>query len=135
MEIDITSFVTDEEPFDYSASITERGKNAGTETWSNAIVQAQHHPLLTTPEQLDALREHVKGFGAWDDEEIDAWDATHCNALFIQLISGDMREAGMDECDREDFDWEDYEARASASKISGNIYRGDDAHIYYYLGS
>ena len=92
MEIDITNFFNNAEPFDFSASVAERGENAGRDTWNNAKREGAASPLLTTPEQLDALRSYVKGFGAWDDDEIAAWDDAECNALFIQLISGDMRE-------------------------------------------
>lgn len=133
MEINITRFVTDADPFDFSASRAERGDNAGPDTWKNAVAEGSNDPLLTTTEQLDALREYVKGFGAWDDDEIAAWSDAECNALFIQLISGDMREAGMD-VELDEFDWEEYEQCARAGQISGNIYKGDDGQIYYYLG-
>ena len=73
MEIDITRFVTEADPYEFSASIAERGDNAGPETWRNAVAEGESSPLLTTPEQLDALRAYMKGFGAWDDEEIAAW--------------------------------------------------------------
>jgi hypothetical protein len=131
MEINITSFVTNEDPFNYSASAAERGDNAGRETWNNAKNRAP--TLLTTPEQIEALREYVKGFGAWDAEEIAAWDDSECNALFVQLVSGDMREAGMDDVDLEDFDWDEYEHKAQQGSISGRIYRGDDQEIYFNL--
>src|SRR5882762_4184994 len=103
MEINITSFVQNEDPFDYSASKAERGENADRDTWNNA----KNAPmLLDTPEKIEALREYVKAFGAWDDEEIAEWDDTECNTLFVQFISGDMRAAGIDECDLGDFDWD-----------------------------
>lgn len=130
MEIDITDFVNNADPFEFSASVAERGKNAGRETWANAKRDAAATPLLTTPEQLDALRDHARGFGAWDGEEIAAWSDDECSALFIQMISGDMREAGMDLAD---FDWEEYEERANGGEISGRICRGGD-RVYYYLG-
>lgn len=127
MEIDITRFVNDADPFEFSASLAERG---GHETWRNAVAEGESSPLLTTPEQLDALRAYMKGFGAWDDEEIAAWTDAECNAIFIQLISGDMREAG--NIDLDDFDWEAYEADDS---LSHTIFLGDDGRIYYYLGN
>lgn len=134
MEINITRFVRDEDPFNYSASRWEYGNDAPQATWRHAMQEGERAPLLTTPEQLDALRDHVRGFGAWDEDEIAAWSDTECNALFIQLVSGDMREAGMDECDLEEFDWEEYERRAHDGQISGNISIGGDGQIYYYLG-
>ena len=134
MEIDITRFVTDSDPFEFSASIAERGKNAGRDTWRNAVKEGMASPLLVTEEQIDALRSYVKGFGGWDDSEIAAWSNEECNALFIQCISGDMREAGIDDCNLEDFDWTEYQHDSEKGRVSGRIYRGDDDRIYYYLG-
>ena len=131
MEINITSFVLNEDPSEYSSSIAERGLNAGRETWNNAKTMAPM--LLDTPEKIEALREYVKGFGALEDEEIAAWSDQECNALFIQLISDVMREAGMDDCDLKDFDWAAYEERAKQGQIQGNFFRGDDGQIYYQL--
>ena len=129
MEIDITAFVENADPFDYSHSIAEGGENAGADTWNAAMTEATSSPLLTTPDQLEALREYVKDFGAWSDEEIAAWSDAECNALFIQLISGDLREAHLDGELTEDA-WADYERRA------GNIFRvkGEaEITIYYSL--
>jgi hypothetical protein len=133
MEINITSFFENADPFEFSASICERGKNAGPETWANAKEEGARSPLLTTPEQIQALRDHIKGFGAWDEEEIAAWTDVECNALFIQLISGNMRESGLD-VDPDEVDWDEYEKGANEGKYSGNIYRGTGGQIYYYLG-
>jgi hypothetical protein len=131
MEIDITDFVTNEDPFDYSHSQAEGGPNAGRHTWQAAKTMAPM--LLDTPEKIKALREYVKGFGAWNDEEMAAWDDIECNALFVQLISGDMRSAGLDDVEIEDFDWAKHEEDAAEGRISGHIYRGDNGRIYYAL--
>jgi hypothetical protein len=133
MEIDITAFVMNAEPAEYSASVAEIGANAGPTTWNNAKREAERTPLLTTPEQLEALRSWAEATGAWDDDERAAWTPADCNALFIQLVSGDMREAGMDETFPDEFDWQEYEERSSAGQVSGSIYRGDDDRIYYCL--
>ena len=135
MEINITRFITDCDPFEFSASRLERGDNAGPETWANAQNEASRAPLLTTPKQLEALRDYVRDFGAWEDDEIAAWSDDKCNALFIQLVSRNMREAGLGEVDLDDFDWEKYERRAEKGNISGNIFRATDGQIYYCLGS
>ena len=139
MEIDITKFVRLEEPYSYSASAAEIGSDAGRITWRNALDEAQRHPLLRTEDQLQALRDHVEsmGFGA----EVQDYGADECNALFIQLISGDLREMGLDDCDLEDFDWAAYQERAEQGSIASNIFRGDIegnagfGRIFYYLGS
>jgi hypothetical protein len=136
MEIDITRFFNESEPFEYSASIAERGVNAGRDTWNNARDEGSRSPLLTTAEQLAALREYVKGFGAWDAAEIAAWDDSECNALFIQLVAGDMREMeSLCMGDDGEIDWNEHESLASQGTISGNLYRGDNGRVYYYLGS
>lgn len=132
MEIDITSFFESANSFEFSASHAERGRNAGPETWANAKQEGADAPLLTTPEQMQALRDHVKEFGAWDAEEIAAWGDIECNALFIQMVSGDMREGGLDSGEP---DWEAYEAGQEKGTYSGSIYRGSDERIYYDLGS
>lgn len=126
MDIDITAFIHGEsDPFDFSRSAAEAGQNAGPDSWRDALAEASAHPMLDTPEKLDAMRDFIRGFGAWNREEIAAMSDDKLNALLIQFISGDMREAGMDACDPEDFDWTEYQVRASAGEISGRIYRAD----------
>lgn len=134
MDLNITAFVRDVDAFEFSASVAERGQNAGPETWSNAKQQATESPLVTTKEQFATVRKWLQDFGAWSRKEIAAMDATALNALLIQFISGDLREAGLDSCDLEDFDWEDHYRRASEGQISGNIFRGDDGQIYFNIG-
>jgi hypothetical protein len=139
MELDITDFVTNAEPYEFSASVAERGPNAGPQTWANAVTEGASKPLLTTPDQIEEFRDYMGDFGAWDDAERAAWSDAECNALLIQLISGDMRESGMDSCDIEDFDWDQYQKDSEDGRISGRIYRADtDEHtgrIFYYIGS
>lgn len=136
MEIDITAFVQGEaEPFEFSRSMAEYGQDAGPTSWRNALAEGAARPMLATDEQLDAMREFALSSGGWNDEEVAAWSAAEVNALFVQWVSGDMREAGIDECDASDFDWEHYAKRVSTGAISGNIYRGDDGHVYFYLGT
>lgn len=136
MEIDITDFVMNEAPMDYSASIAEIGRGAGKITWSAALERASEAPRLIAdnPDALDAWRDDVREFGAWDDEEIDAWSAEECEALFIQFIAGDMREMDFDP-DWSDDDWSAYQKEAEAGQLSGRIYRGDDGRVYFYIGS
>ena len=134
MDIDITRFVMESEPFNFSASIAEMGQDAGRITWNNAKESAKDSPLLESAEQLQALRDHMRGFGAWDEDEIAGWDADECNAIFIQLISGDMRESGMDGVPMDEFDWNQYEIDIQAGQIAGRIGLWDDGRIGYYLG-
>lgn len=90
MEIDITEFVKNDDPSYYSANVAELGPDAARITWRNAMAESAQGALLSTPEQLDALRQWAKGTGAWDASERAAWSDEECNALFIQLVSGDI---------------------------------------------
>lgn len=134
MEIDITSFFENADPFEFSHSRAEGGPNAGPETWQAALREGAETPLLTTPEQLDALRDHVRGYGAWEAAEIAAWSPAECNALFIQLISGHIRESGLDQATTEDSpEWTAYQEGAEEGRWGGSISRSDDGRIWYYL--
>jgi hypothetical protein len=127
MEINITSF--DAPAFDYSHSIAEGGTNAARNTWNAALNGPR---LLTTDAALDAMRAWAGRTGAWEETEIAAWDDTELNALFVQLVSGDIREAGAD-C-LAGIDWAHYAEDSEAGQISGCMFQGDDGQIYYYLG-
>lgn len=131
MELDITSFFNDADPFDYSASRAERGANAGPETWANAKADASHFNLLDDDGKRDAFRDHAKGFGAWDDDEIAAWTDEELNALLMQMIAGDMREGSLDALKP---DWDAYQEDAEAGRVAGRISRAGDGRIYYYIG-
>jgi hypothetical protein len=135
VELNITRFVTEAEPFEFSASRAERGQNAGPETWANALEEAAERPLLTTADELDAFRNHARGFGAWDDEEIAAWSPEECNALLIQMISGDLRELEL--CPGDGIggiDWAEAERLSAKGTVSGRIGLWDDGSVGYYIG-
>lgn len=141
MEIDITDFVQKEEPANFSASVAELGTDAGRITWRNAVVEGERAPLLTTPEAIEALRDWARSSGGWDDEEIAAWSDVECNALFVQIISGDLRELeslcmGADG----EIDWDKAHELSERGTINGCMYPCDVAghpqhgRIFYYLG-
>ena len=66
MEINVNCLVDDLNPFDLSASIAERGKNAGPETWANSMAAAQAEPLDLDEDDRAEARRYFEGFGAWD---------------------------------------------------------------------
>lgn len=99
MDIDISSLLTlDAYPLSHSQA--EGGPTAGPDTWNAAKLQANETALLDTPEKLVAFREWVAEFGAWTEEEIDNWTPQECNALFLQWIAGDVRQAPGKHSDR-----------------------------------
>ena len=132
MEINITHFFNTAAPMDYSASVAEIGNDAGPATWAAACEDSPANMLLDDDAKRDAFKAHIAGFGAWTDEEIAAWTEVELNALFMQLISGDMREADIGPESTAD-DWVAYEERAHAGRCSGNIFRATDGEVYYSL--
>ena len=133
MELNITKFFNEAEPSNYSASRMEKGDNAGPLTWNAAKEAFDEHLMLDTPEKVDALRDYARGFGGWTKEEIDGWTVQECNALLIQMISGDIRETP--DMEPGSWDWELYEEMGQAGTVSSRLFKGIDGEIYYYLGS
>ncbi len=132
MEINITSLFNEICPSDFSASIAEIGQYAGRDTWEAAKEEAESVELLTTLEEQQAFISHMEGMGFSATDDMDVWPHEELLALFIQLVSGDMREH-LDNFgdDSESWDWEAYE---SDENTCGNLFQGDDGEIYYYLG-
>lgn len=131
MELNITEVFNAIAPMDYSASVAEIGATAGADTGRAAVDDSPDYMLLDTDEKREALRGHVRGFGDWDEEEIAAWSDVELNALFLQMIAGDMREADL-HADMSAEEWQAYQEAA------GNIFGGPlstDGEIYYYLGN
>ena len=126
MEINITKLVFDGETWDLAGSVATHGSNAARMTYQNALAAAEDSPILDTEEKLDALRDHMRGYGAWENSEIDEWTAQKCNAIFLQHVTLTMREMGLED-DPENFDWDEYEADEGAAH---DIFKGSDGEIY-----
>ncbi len=90
-EVNVNRLVTDLEPSDISASVAERGANAGSETWANSMKAVAEYPLLKENER-EAVRGFFAEFGAWDEEEVAAWSDNELDALVLQFAAGDLRE-------------------------------------------
>jgi hypothetical protein len=132
MQIDITS-LSEIDLFTFSHSRAEGGENAGQNTWKAALEDAstRRPPLLSSPEAIESFKDWVKSFGAWSEDERNSWTDEECNALFLQWVAGDVREAGYDSL--EEIDWDEYEAQAREGNIPANIYHADDGRIYFSL--
>ena len=132
MEINITELFYQCEARLYSASKAELGDDAGKITWNNACEAAKEYNSLDTKEKREAFKSFVRESGGWNQEEIDRWSFKELNALFIQWVSGDMREAGLDVPSP---DWEQYAKESGAGNCSSRIWRGPDNEVYFYIGN
>jgi hypothetical protein len=131
MDINITKFVSEVCPSDLSASMAEIGQSAGSDTWRAAVDESAGYPLIGD-ENLEEFKEYIGAFGAWSDDEIDAMLPDELNALFLQLVAGDLREhMGLKFGARPTAaDWAAYEQKCEAGD-GANFYRADDGQVFY----
>ncbi|RWX70438.1 hypothetical protein EN780_03320 [Mesorhizobium sp. M4B.F.Ca.ET.089.01.1.1] len=130
--VDVTRLVGDVDPFELSRSIAEAGKDAGPTSWRNATAEAGARPLLTASERNEA-KHWLKGFGAWDDDEIAGWSDAEIDALVLQFAAGDLREV-QSLCPGDglgDVNWQEAEALAEHGTVGGRLYpQGESLMIY-----
>lgn len=131
MELNITRFFFAAPHRDYASSCAELGQEAGRLTWGYAMEDAPDYALLTDDDAVGEFKRYFADFGAWDDEEIAAMDKRHCTALLMQLISGEIREGGLDPAAP---DWAAYGAGSEEGVYSGSLFAADDGQIYFYIG-
>lgn len=132
-DIDITDLIASIRPADYSASVAERGPNAGRDTWATACRDAL--ALFGDEFDRDLFDLYFEHFGAWDAGELAAHTDDEAAALMLQFIAGDLRDA--DFIDAEPFSdvwWQEYEKQCEAGVLSGRIGRGVSGRILYYIG-
>lgn len=126
MELDITDFFERGSHIEFSASNAELNcYDSGERTWQNTLLVSSIYFILDTEAKKASVRAHLLGFGAWHKHEIYAWADKELNAVFLQLVAGDIREAGIDtECP----DWAGY-----ADEGLSNLYVGIDGRVYYTI--
>ena len=131
MLVDVTNFYHREDPALYSASASELGQDADSITWEAAMRAATVYHHLNHSETLDEFRRFVRSSGGWGDDEVAAMDDATLNALFIQWVAGDMREAHL--YGTPDDDWTAYETDAMAGRVAGRLAR-QDGRVYFDIG-
>lgn len=129
MELVITKFFNEAAPRDYAASVAEIGANAGADTWAAACEDAPDYNILDTEEKREAYRQHIRGYGAWNAAEIAAMNDTELNALLMQDISWEIREAGLDTGTT----WEQYWSDSEAGQVQGRIFEAN-GEVYFTVG-
>ena len=129
MQLNITS-LTKFDLFAFSHSVAEGGENAAQNTWCNAKEAGTR--FLDTEGKVEAFLDFVSGYGAWDEGERAAWTAEEREALLLQFIAGDVRDAGADSLD--ELDWDEYHGGSETGRYSRRLWRDDDGTIWYYIG-
>lgn len=124
-EIDVSQ-IWDEDCSVLSASRSELGDDAGKITWRNCLALAERLPLINDQNRDDA-RDHFKDYGAWDQEEIDAWTDTELSAMIWQEAAASMREFE-DYCES---DFAKYETECERGSISGRLSLGEGTATIY----
>ena len=120
MEIDVTEYVEEHDCTRYSNSIANSGlQNIGEITWRNAMEETKEHCLVAESEQ-DTLRDWIRQWGAWDDEEIAKMSNQETNALLLQFIASEIQEMAQSVYEED--------------SPGGALYQGDDKRWYYYVG-
>lgn len=135
-EIEITALVTDTDspfvPFDMSNNRATLGDDAGRLTWQASKECGESIDLLNSPERIEAWKDWVRSSGGWNQEEIDAMPHADLNALLLQWIAGDIREAFGD-ADCADWDWTKYREDSEAGRISSTLFITEDDRIYFSI--
>ncbi len=121
-EVNVSRLIDDVDPFAFSHSQAEGGKNAGPDTWNAAKSEATERPLDI--DDRAGVKEYFAGFGAWDREEIAAWSDAELDALVLQYASGDLREL-QDLCPGDglgDINWTEAEELSQAGTVGGHLF-------------
>lgn len=135
-ELDISRIIGSNNfcPFDLSNNRATLGDDAGRITWEASKEAARDiaPPLLDTEERKEAFRDFVRSAGAWSDEEIKAWSDEELNALCLQWIAGDIREAFHD-AEPSAWDWDEYQRDSEAGRIAGRLFKTEDGKIFFSI--
>lgn len=131
MELLITPFFNGSAPSELSGSRAELGQNAAQITWGASVKASSQFVVLDDDEKKEAFRKFVRSSGGWNDEEIATWSDEELNALCLQWISADRREASEYSLDTDTPDWESYEADEN---ICHRLFKGSDNEVYFYIG-
>ena len=122
-------------PFDLSNNRATLGQDAGHLTWEASCEAARAivPPLLDTEEKREAFRDFVEDSGGWSRDEIAAWSEEELNALCLQWIAGDIREAFGD-ADPSEWDWSAYQADCEAGRVSSRLWKDEAGQVFFYIG-
>lgn len=137
-ELDISRIIISDDfvPFDLCNNRATLGDDAARLTWQASVETAREiaPPLLDCEAKREAFRDFVRDSGGWTRDEIAAWSDEELNALLLQWIAGDIREAFSD-ADPSEWDWAEYQNDAEQGRIAGRIFRADDGRVFFSISN
>jgi hypothetical protein len=133
LELKITKYFEENDPYYMSGSVANLGSNAGSITWNNSL-SASDGALLTSDEDCQETRDWIRSFGAWSDDEINSWTKTELEALILQDAASRINE--IVEIYEMDYECEDLSLveivevvstdEDYRDSLSGNVFVNDD---------
>ena len=136
MRIEITEFFRRGNPKAYAASAHEIGQNAGHITWSNAMRDAGHYPLLASSDAQSAMVDYLRATGGWSAEECEAFSGQQLTALCLQFVSGDIRQGQVTCADGIAlWSWEHYYSLCESGHVAGRLSHDEQGRVFYDLGN
>lgn len=144
MEIEVTEIVRlhlehNPRAFFCSGSIMEHGMNAGEITWRNSCEVSERLNVCDTEEKREAIRDHIREYGAWEDEEIDGYTDIELGAFVVQETMSEIRRLEEHEgIDLTCFTEEEF--MDATENTGGRLYPGSPEFVnndrwFFYIGS
>jgi hypothetical protein len=133
MEINVTKVVNahiqNDIPARYcSGSVMELGPQAAQMTWD-----CSKHAGALIPfdeEQQSEVRDHIREYGAWDDDEINEYSPLELQAFIAQEVMQEIRNLE-DDLDLENFS--DEEFQKATENEGGRLFKSG-IDWYFYVG-
>lgn len=100
VRMNLSAMFSHREPWECSNSVANLGPNAATLTWGCAReVANDHQDWLLSPlaDAVEYIKDWARETGAWDRDEIEAWDEIESLALLVQNVASDLRMLGSDD--------------------------------------
>jgi hypothetical protein len=119
MDFNITSLAAEK-----LVPITYSPKNRGSE-WKRAKRKATQFKFIDSVDKIGAMLEYMKDSGGWDAEERRAMSLHDFNALFLQMVASELRDANAETLDS--IDWGAYEANDNR----GNLFKSCEEYFIY----
>jgi hypothetical protein len=91
LELNITKYFEENDPYYMSGSVSKLGANAACITWENSLA-ASDGELLTSEESCQDTRDWIREFGAWSEDEINSYTKTELEAFILQSAASEIND-------------------------------------------